>query len=251
MRNSLVVVVLLLGACTANTAVGPRPITLRLGADPAAAPLADTILSAYELNAPGSELVLATGLSETDAALRIGDRQAGFSTVIGYESIVIAAHPGNPVEWISTGRLRAMFAGRITSWDHVGGRAEPILVVMYARDDPLREAFQTRLMGSQQIVSSARIVVTPGEMAALISSTPGAIGILPGSVVPQADARTIGIDDIQPTRDNLTTRAYPLVVPVTFAAAEEPRGDARVFLEWLLGESGQMAVRQMMLGYNE
>lgn len=255
-------IALLLAAC--GRGAGTRPVTpsLRIAVDGSVVPLAEGLINAYEARHPNAQLSMAptgrdTALNalqagEVDAVLLLyppGERTL-FHTPIAREIVVIVAHPEVPLTGLSHGEVRAIFSGQKVNWDEIGGKPTPIEVIVRERGSSVRLAFDALVMEGQAVTSSARLGVNDGHLLDLVATIAGAIGYAPRSAL-DGRVKTLAYDGAPPTPQAVKANAYPLVTTVEFVTREEPQGNARALLEWILSDEGQDVARRYMLGLND
>ncbi|MBN1312669.1 MAG: substrate-binding domain-containing protein [Anaerolineae bacterium] len=253
---------LLAASCQQSVPLAPVSPSLRIATDLASAPLAGDLLSAYETQLSGSLLTLDTGSralilpalasGEIDAAILFSplDEQGLFDTPIGYTLLQIVVPADIPVTDITRSELRAVFAGRIVSWNELGGPDIPIQPITAARGFSERLAFEHLIMGDEPITSAARITTSSRETADLVSTTTGGIGYGIYDDLPE-NAVTLTVDGAAPTLKDARSHRYTLISAVVFAGTQKPEGPLRSFLDWILSDAGQQVVRRHMLSLSD
>ncbi len=260
---TLIVVASLLTACGQASTYAPISPTLRLAADDAAAPLAESLLNAYEIRHPNVLATLATTTREAALALvQTGDVDGAlvlhplddkelFQTPIGRELIALIAHPDLDIINLHRREVRDIFSGQVVTWHALGGPATPIQVVAREAGSSARLAFDALVMQGQPLTPSARLAFNEAEMVALVGQTPGAIGYVAHHML-TSQVKSVSYEAAPPTLEAVQANIYPLVTWVEFIAREEPSGGSlRTFLDWILSKEGQDVVRRQMLGVND
>jgi phosphate transport system substrate-binding protein len=266
-RRAVAVVVWLVAAllaagCGRSAAPDTGAVSIRVAADTATAPLAESLLNAYEVHQPHVVLSLARGNRDTvlgalssgeaDAAVLLypPDTQEVFHTPIGYEQLVIVVHPEVGVDDVTRGDLRAIFSGRVTNWAALGGPDAAIQVIARERGSSTRLAFESMVMEQETLMPSARLAFDEDHMLALVGATYGSIGyVAHGSLDDRV--KVLGFEGILPAQQSDRRGAYSLVTPVVFVALEKPHGELYALLEWLLSADGQAVVKRHVLGLKE
>jgi phosphate transport system substrate-binding protein len=236
--------------------------SLTIAADTSASVLAGGLLNAYEDTHPNTTMLLEQGARDTvlaavsdsraDAAIvwyPPGDKQL-FQTPIGNDLLVIVGHPDSGIDSLSTNELRTAFSGRMISWADFGEPQLTVQVVSREAGSSARLAFEEWVMQGASMSPSARLGVSDQYVIEYVSATPGSIGFIPFS---QLDERVIpiAVDGVPPTLAEGRRRTYALIVPVVFVARQEPQGQLRRFLNWIIDDEGQQVVRRTMLGFDE
>jgi phosphate transport system substrate-binding protein len=235
--------------------------TLTIAADRSASPLAEALLNTYEdtqnttmLLEPGPrDAALSAVLdSRADAAILWypPDDQELFYTPIGRDLLAIVVHPDAGIDSLTASELRTVFSGRMITWADFDRPQLTVQVISREAGSSSRMAFEEWVLDGADMSPSARLGVSDQLVIEYVSAAPGSIGYVPLS---QLDDRVVAIavDGVPPTLDEGRRRAYPLTAPVVFVARQEPQGQLRRFLNWIIEDEGQQVVRRMMLGFDE
>ncbi|HEX7505469.1 MAG TPA: substrate-binding domain-containing protein, partial [Polyangia bacterium] len=75
--------------------------------------------------------------------------------LIARDGLALVVNLGNPVASLSIEQLRALFAGRVTHWNEVGGKNEPIRPITREEGSGTRESFVRLVMGKERISGRA------------------------------------------------------------------------------------------------
>jgi phosphate transport system substrate-binding protein len=63
--------------------------------------------------------------------------------IIGYDAVGVYVHPANPVTSLTKQQLKAIYSGRITNWNEVGGIDAPIVCIMRKEGIHLQQSRST------------------------------------------------------------------------------------------------------------
>jgi phosphate transport system permease protein len=104
--------------------------------------------------------------------------------VVSLRSIAVVVNPevlelrdNRKLRYLTEGQLKAIFSGRVTNWQSVGGIDLPVLPVHFSQDNTLNENFKTLVLGEDADFAGSSIVVdSSSELFDILSSTPGAVG---------------------------------------------------------------------------
>ncbi|MBN1427372.1 MAG: substrate-binding domain-containing protein [Anaerolineae bacterium] len=259
---AMLIAVILTASCRQSSLLAQVTPSIRIGADSASAPLAGDLLSAYESQMASSLLTLDIGSRETllqalaseeiDAAILFGplDEQELFDTPLGYTLLYIVIPTDIQVRDITRSELRAIFAGRIVSWQELGGPDIPIQPITAAQGFSERPVFEKLVMGDEPITSAARIAASSEGIVALAGTTAGGIGYSIECNLPD-NLTTPAIDGVLPTLKEARNRHYALTSAVVFVSIREPEESLRSFLDWILGDTGQQVVQRHMLSLSD
>jgi phosphate transport system substrate-binding protein len=155
------------------------------------------------------------------------------------------------VRTLSKDQARGIYEGRITNWKELGG---PDRRVAFFNKEPGRgtwEVFAHWLYGDSKKAPPVNFPEVGGneETRNKVASTRGALSQLSAS---WADGKTVfalaltGDDGqaVAPTSQNIATHRYPMSRPLFLLTDGAPRAEAKVFVDFILGERGQKLVRK-------
>lgn len=109
---------------------------------------------------------------------------------LGRLPVIFIVNPTVPVRQVSLKALRALLAGRETTWP---GTRRPVVVVTRPLASGALQVVRLRVLGGQRMSPRAIVQLSNGAMLAAVRETPGAIGFLETGRVP-AGVRTLGIN---------------------------------------------------------
>jgi phosphate transport system substrate-binding protein len=175
--------------------------------------------------------------------------------VVARDAIAVVVNPENPVNGLTMQQVSDIYTGKITNWDQVGGVNRPIVLLsrecnsgtyVYLLENVIR-------MGdprSKLLFSSETLLMPSSEgISTEIRQNPNAIGYDGlGYVTPDqkvlAVARDVGSPYVLPSVATVNDGSYPISRPLYMYIAGEPRGQVKVYLDWVLG-AGQSTVAKL------
>lgn len=157
---------------------------------------------------------------------------------IAWEAIVAITHPGNPVSNITLRQLRDIYAGRIKTWDQIGGRAEPIHLNAVAGPlDGIEYGMRKALFGRGQIpVAAERWYLNTLQLEAAIAIDPNGLAVSGlSNVLNNPKIKRLTLEGVPATRSNVKQGEYLLVTPiyVVHRAGEGPTSPVGRYLSFL------------------
>lgn len=242
--------VALLTACASQPlTVTHEPVTLRLAATDTCGPLIEGLAAAYHEERPWvtvrvevfNDAVVGERLQAGSAHLAVlswlgeGGEEL-WSVPFAADDVAVVVHPAVPVEELGLAELREVFRGRIGEWSN----GTPIQVVSREEGAGVRAVFESLVMGGYDVTLTALVAPDTGGVLKAVATTPGAIGYISWSW-PKDTVRALSIEGVPPGADS-----YPLRYALYLAARSEPEGEARDFIQWVLGPEGQERVRRYL-----
>lgn len=257
---------LVLAACTAQPAPPPTlPATpsltlLQIGVTSSASPLIPLIEANYVPQNPQATVQfvqgnsaalladLASGLLDAVLLHHIPEGEARYFNPVALDGLVFIVHPNNPAGTLTSAEAQAIFNGRITNWQSVGGADEPIVLLSREPGSGLRTLLRQRIMAEQRISPNALLVAGDEAMLTAVANNPAAIGVSSlGSASQALGVKILVVDGRSATPATTADQTYALTTPLYFLAATqaEPQGDLRAFLAWLQADEGQAVLGEV------
>lgn len=209
---------------------------------------------AYQNLAAGSaDLLLAYEPDEQTRAQVDPDGKRLELVPIGRDALVFLTNDSNPVRDLTSGQVRRIYSGEITSWSQVGGPDTPIVAFQRPEQSGSQALMRKLVMGDTPMADAPTELVA-GEMGELVDgvaaydNTGTALGYSVYYYVTNQYAasgvRLVTVDGVAPTKETIADGSYPWVNDFyAVVRADEPAGSpARQVLAWLLTDAGRQTV---------
>ena len=157
---------------------------------------------------------------------------------IARDGLAIVVNRENPVGKLSLEQLRALFAGRVTNWNEVGGKGGAVRPITREEGSGTRESFVRLVMGSERISRRALTQESNGAVKELVKGDPAAIGYMSLGLVGK-ELEAVAVEGTQPTVENVLAGRYKLVRPLLFVTKGEASAAAQKFIDFVLSSEGQ------------
>jgi phosphate transport system substrate-binding protein len=108
-----------------------------------------------------------------------------------------------------------------------------------------RAAFESLVLGGRDVTLNAVAMPSSEAVLQFVAGTPGAVGYVSTLWLKDGDATGVRVPPVEgalPTPDAIADGSYPLSRPLYMAAVAEPTGEAREFVQWVLGAEGQSII---------
>lgn len=230
-----------LASCQVEATPAPAPEPQDVGVTPVYLRWASASLAEYQdargevlfsLDVYPAEAGL-SALQDDQIALLIGAIEPDdsyFATPLFKDGIAVIHHPDLEIRDLSVEELRRIFSGAEQNWQDLGGEDLPIYPVIPPPGDDLRILFQRRVMGTFPYSSLARLLASPEETLTLIEQQPGAVGLLPISMLGD-NTSAFQLEGQTPSMRAVNNGRYALGYWVVGIALDEPDGYLR---EWIV-----------------
>lgn len=155
------------------------------------------------------------------------------------------------VKALSRTQMQQIYEGKVTNWKQVGG---PDQRIVFFNKEPGRgtwEVFAKWLYGDPKKAPSVSFpeVGANEEARTKVSTTRGAMSQLSSSWADGKQVFALGIRDdkgavVTAATANIASGAYPLTRKLSVVTNGEPKGEAKVLIDFLLSPAGQQLVRK-------
>ena len=157
---------------------------------------------------------------------------------IAWDGIAVIVHPGNPLTNLTLEQLRQIFQSRLTNWREVGSPPHAIDLISREEGSGTREAFEHLVMGKTEVSPGALVQDSNGAVREIVAGDPYALGYISAGLVDER-VKTVAVDGVLPTRENIKNRKYGLVRRFLLVGREVPAGQCRAFVDFILSPPGQ------------
>jgi phosphate transport system substrate-binding protein len=175
-------------------------------------------------------------------------------THIGEDAVAMIVSPDvweGGVRALTREQIRQIYEGRLTNWKEVGG---PNQRIVFFNKEPGRgtwEVFAHWIYGNAKDAPPVSFPEVGGneETRNKVASTRGALSQLSSSWADGKRVFALGIKSedgtvLEPTPAKIAARIYPMSRPLFLLTNGQPRGEAAVFVDFLLSPRGQELVRK-------
>lgn len=215
------------------------------------APLALEIGKRFEKLNPGVRIDVQTGGSTRG----VNDALAGLADIgmvsrelhseekglivyrVAMDGIGIILHRKNPVQTLSDDQIKAIYTGKITNWQQLGGEDRKITVVNKAEGHSTLELFLNHFHLESPAIH-AQVVIGDNEQGIkTVAGSIGAIGYVSIGTAEYDEAhgtpiRLLPMAGVPATAANVRTGRFPLSRPLNLLSKGKPTGLAKRFIEF-------------------
>ncbi len=165
---------------------------------------------------------------------------------VGWDSLVVIAHPSNPVTRISMSDLRAVLEGKITRWNALGGPDLPIDVVV-RKDATSGVALLLRsiLFSDPKYAFSENFASKPNSKAveAEVEKNPGALAVTLGGRVAARQVKALGLSAVVSDYESIAAGEYPMVIPLYLVVPKRAADNVMGLVKLVKGSAGQQIIK--------
>ncbi|KZX15477.1 phosphate-binding protein PstS 1 precursor [Methanobrevibacter cuticularis] len=222
-------------------------------------PVAEKLAETYQASHPDVKINVQGGGSSVgiktvqDGSSNIGtsskdlkaDEKKGLNEyVLGNDGIVMAVNTQNSVKDLTTEQLKDIFSGKITNWKEVGGSDATINIITREEGSGTLDAFESIVMGKDTKIKSDAIVQSSTEaVKQSVKQDPNAIGFVSFAHMSD-DVAALNIDGVAPSESAIADGTYKLQRPFIFLVKENPTGQIKEFIDWVMGPEGSKIIAE-------
>jgi phosphate transport system substrate-binding protein len=250
----LALIALILGACSGSSrqqAVSERVI-VNIAGSTSVMPFSEKLAEHFMLEHPTFAINVQAGGSTAGIQACIthtvdigmcsrelkGDEKVLTAIPICYDGIAIVVNPLNPVTSLALSQVRDIFNGTIKNWSELGWIDRRIDAVSREEGSGTRGAFEELVMGGNTIDDATMVQDSNGSVREVVATDPYAIGYLSLGIV-DARVTAVAIDNVKPSAETIKTKQYKIVRPFLYLTSDNPSEAARLFIRYVLSETGQ------------
>jgi len=158
--------------------------------------------------------------------------------VIAVDGIAVIVHKDNPIDNLDIEEIRGIFSGEIKNWKELGGKDKEVIPVTREEGSGTRASFEDMIMGEKAISDACLVQDSNGAVREIIASTAQGIGYISVGLVDERE-KAVAIDGVEPNIANLITGKYQFSRPFLLLLLEEPIGEIKKFIDYVLSPEAQ------------
>ena len=169
-----------------------------------------------------------------------------------YDAFVFMVNDLNPVDSLTVQQIQEIYTGRHKTWADFGGTAQRLDAYQRPHGSGSQTAMEEMVMRGLEIQEVEENYISDGMADAVAQignydNGPGAIGYsylyYVNTLVENSGVKVLAIDGAAPMDENLRSGAYPFTVNY-YAVYRKGDENTEAFVNWLVSEEGQKAVKQ-------
>jgi phosphate transport system substrate-binding protein len=175
---------------------------------------------------------------------------------IARDAIAVIVNPNNPVQQLTLQQISQIYKGEINNWQEVGGEDRPIVRLSRETNSGthvyfLEEVIRLGNSEDKSIFSADTLLLPSSEgIIAEVRDNPNAIGYDGlGYVTPEVKVLGIAPDPtsayVKPSVATVTDGSYAISRDLYMYTRQEPTGEIKNYLDWILSPEAQQIVSEM------
>jgi len=183
--------------------------------------------------------------------LKAKTNQPPVEVVVAKDGLSVYVHESNPISELSMEQLKAIFTGKVQSWKELGGPDAKIIPYSRENSSGTYVFFKEHVLGNADYTPRAQAMPGTAAVVNAVAKDKGAIGYGGAAYAKGIKILKIKKDaaapGIAPSEATVHDGSYPLSRPLFFYLREQPKGEIKTFVDYVLSKDGQSLATQ--LGY--
>ena len=210
-----------------------------------------TVTAEFTGSGAGVEAVAAGSVDIGNASRNLTEEEkAGgvAENIVAIDGIAVVTDPANTASGLTREQLSGIYTGEIKNWKDAGGADQAIVVVGREAGSGTRGAFEELLEIEDQCAYANELDST-GAVMAKVAATPGAIGYVSLDVIDDT-VKTLSIDEVDPTVENIKGGSYLLSRPFVMATKgeiSEQNETVQALFDYLASDEGKALIESVGL----
>lgn len=167
-------------------------------------------------------------------------------TVFAMSPVVLIVHPSvKGIDNLTAEEIVDIYSGTITHWQQLGGPAHKLYPIGREVGDSSRSVLEAHIPKFQNIREPvAKVYYTTPEAMQAIGEHEYTIGYVPGAMINNIDVRTIAVDGIAPSVENMRQNRYTMVTPLGIVYKDSLSPLAQAFVEFLFSPEAHEVIEE-------
>jgi phosphate transport system substrate-binding protein len=165
------------------------------------------------------------------------DEAALHPFAVGHDGIVFVVHQTNPVPGLNDEQVVRLYTKQSANWALVGGKDGPVTAISQAEGSSALDVFLTRFKLKVGQVRADQVVFNSAQGIKAVAERPAAVAFVSAGAADAAVAsgtpiRTLPLDGVTATAENVRAGTYPLVRPLYLVTRAPPAGLAKELIDF-------------------
>ncbi|KST66594.1 substrate-binding domain-containing protein [Mastigocoleus testarum] len=164
------------------------------------------------------------------------------------DALVVGIHPSvEGVRNLQTSQLKAIYSGRVTKWQDLGGSKGKIVVLDRPEDESGKRLLREYYLGKElQNAPEAVIMRHEPELVNALNNTPYSIGTfsLAYALSNKLSVKRLSLNNIEATTQNVLAGKYKMVRKLGIVYSKKPTPKTQGFVDFIFSEQGQEVLRR-------
>ena len=162
---------------------------------------------------------------------------------VAWDALAIIVHKDNPLTDIRLDQLKAVYAGKLGNWSMLGGanRKIQVFALKSTHSGTGRTLRELLFANPKKYIPASRTFATVAELEQALARNPDAIAMTGVSSARLGEFKTVNLDGVAPSVDNIKTGSYGLYRPLYLAynPANPDAESVKDFISYINSKAGR------------
>ncbi len=201
-----------------------------------------TVSGFKALNNGAADICMASRNVSSEEVKLIAEKwkSVGYSILIGKDALSIYVNLCNPIENLNLKDIKDIFIGKKQNWNQFSHVNHKINVVIRNANSGTHEYFKNYVLEGEDYSADATVYSSNNAVSNAVFMDTNAISY--GGIIYGTNVKHIKVNNIEPNIANVKNDTYPIIRYLHFYTLENPKGNIRKFINWVLSKDGQQVV---------
>jgi phosphate transport system substrate-binding protein len=176
-------------------------------------------------------------------------KTSGTEIAVARDGLSVYVNARNPVKALTMDQLRLIFTGKVTNWKEVGGADGKIIVYSRENSSGTYVFFKEHVLKNADYTPRAQSMPGTAAVVNAVAREKNGIGYGGAAYAKGIHVLLVKKDDkspgVTPDLAHVQDGSYPLSRPLFFYLRNQPAGEIKTFVDWVLSKTGQGIVSKV------
>jgi phosphate transport system substrate-binding protein len=176
-------------------------------------------------------------------------KTTGTEIAVARDGLSVYVNARNPVKALTLDQLRLIFTGKVTNWKEVGGVDGKIIVYSRENSSGTYVFFKEHVLKNADYTPRAQSMPGTAAVVNAVAREKNGIGYGGAAYAKGIHVLLVKKDDkspgVTPDLAHVQDGSYPLSRPLFFYLRNQPAGEIKSFVDWVLSKTGQGIVSKV------
>lgn len=167
---------------------------------------------------------------------------------IAQDALVVATHPSvKGVTNLQTSQLKAIYSGKVTNWQQIGGPDAQIILLDRPEDESAKKLLRQHYLGKKLKNAPAAVIMRQeGDLINAVQNTPYSIGAfsLAYAISNQLPVNRLSLNGVEPTPTNVEAGKYKMIRKIGIVQSQKSSANTKEFFNFAFSHEGSHILRQ-------
>lgn len=176
-----------------------------------------------------------------------------YENVIGRDGLSVIVNPSNPIKSLTMEQVKQIYTGEVNNWKVFGGPDAKIGVISRDSSSGTFVFFQEHVLRKMDYSVKARRLPSTSAIVQAVSEDVNAIGYVGLGYLAEAQGKVRALtirkdaksEPVMPSNETVKDGTYPISRPLFMYTHNQPEGNVKVFMDFVMSPEGQKIVEDM------